>query len=417
MGRTLSSLAALLLGAGIMMAGNSLLGIVLPLKMDAAGFSTEMVGLVMAAYFGGLLAGSIYGKRLIGEVGHIRAFAGFAAIIAAVTLAYPMVFNAVSWAILRFVGGFCIAGLFAAMESWLNERSDNAIRGQVLSIYMAVNYMAIMAGQLMINLWDVGAVDGFIMAALLTSLSLVPVVLTRVQAPSLEDIEPLAFRALYRASPLAVVGSGIAGMVMGSYYAMGAVFADSQGFEVFEVSLFMSSVILGGMVLQWPIGRVSDRFDRRTVLLCVLCVAALACAGGVAATVARVPLPVFLGLGVVMGGAMTTIYPICVAQAFDYLPRSRYVAASSGLMLAYALGATAGPVTSAFAMGALGPVALFGFIGTVAALFAAFVVYRMAARRPLPAAEQEPVVSMPRMSPVCAELDPRALELELEEAE
>lgn len=403
----LASVAALLLGATIMMIGNSLLGLTLPLKLNAAGFAHETVGIIMAAYFGGLWIGSAYGKALIGQVGHIRAFAGFAGIIAAVALAYPMLFNAVSWAILRFLSGFCVAGVFAVLESWLNERTENKTRGQVLSIYMMAMYGAGICGQLMVNLWDLKAIEGFAMAAFLTSLSLVPVVLTRVEAPSLDDIQPLSVRELYRISPLALVGSCIAGATMSAYYGMGSIFARDAGFGVLQVSLFMSSVILGGMILQWPIGRISDRFDRRTVLVAILALVVLICIGGVAATIGRQGLPVFLGLGLLLGGTMTTIYPICVAQAFDYLPRARYVGASSGLLLGYSVGATFGPIVASFAMGRLGNAAFFGYIAVVAAALALFVVYRMTARAALPPAQQEHVVVVPRMSPVGAELDPR----------
>lgn len=405
---TLASVAALLLGATVLMAGNSLLGLTLPLKLDAARTSPEVVGLVMAAYFGGLWMGSVYGRRLIGEVGHIRAFAGFAAIIGAVALAYPMLFNSLSWGVLRFISGFCIAGVFAVLESWLNERAENKTRGQVLGIYMIAMYGAGIAGQLLVNLWDLEALEGFIMAALLTSLSIVPVVLTRVEAPRLERIEPLSIRALYGASPLAVVGSCCSGAVMSAYYGMGPIFAAKAGLSVFQVSVFMASVILGGMMLQWPIGHISDRLDRRSVLLCVLAGVVAVCVIGAWAAGRQAPFPAFVAIGMLLGGGMTTIYPICVAQAFDHLPRTRYVAAAGGLLLAYSVGATFGPIVSAFAMGRLGPAAFFGVIGAVLAGYAAFVIYRMTARAPVPAEEQEPVVIVTRMSPVGAELDPRA---------
>lgn len=406
MQQILRSVSALLLGAGLMMVGNSLLNITLPLKMDAAEFSAVAVGIIMSAYFAGLFAGALYGKRLIGEVGHIRAFAGFAAIIAAVILAHPMLFNHVSWGILRFLSGFCIAGLFAVLESWLNERSDNATRGQVLSIYMIVNYAAIALGQLMVNLWDLSAQDGFIMAALLVSLSLVPVVVTQIRAPSLENIEPMSIKDLYAASPLAVVGASGAGLLMASYYGIGPLFAEAAGFSVLQVSLFMSSVVVGGLALQWPIGRISDRLDRRTVLLGVLSAVTLTCAVGVAVTALHGQFPYYLLVGVVMG-SMTTVYPISVAQAFDYLPRSKYVAASGSLLLAYSVGATAGPILVSLAVGAFGPAAFFGFIGIGAASVGGFAVHRMLVRRPLPPEEQEPIVPVPRMSPVVAAMDPR----------
>ncbi len=406
--KTLASVAAILLGAAIMMTGNSLLNLTLPLKLDAADFSPEAIGIVMAAYFAGLWAGSVYGRRLIGGVGHIRAFAGFAGIIGAVALAYPLLFNTVSWGILRFLAGFCIAGVFAVMESWLNERSENETRGQVLSIYMIVMYAAGISGQLMVNLWDLRALEGFIMAALLTSLSIVPVVLTRVEAPKLDRIEPLSIRELYRASPLAVTGSAGAGAVMSSYYGMGPVFASGAGFSVFQVSVFMASVIFGGMALQWPIGRISDRFDRRRVLLGVLSAVVAVCAAGAAAILGEAPFWAFIVIAMLLGGGMTTIYPICIAQVFDYLPRERYVAASGGLIMAYAVGATFGPIVSAFGIGRLGPPAFFGFIGAVLAALAIFVLYRMTERASVPLDLQEPVVAVTRMSPAVAELDPRA---------
>ncbi len=403
----LKAVAALLLGIGIMNLGNSLLGISLPLKMEAAQYSTLVTGVIMAAYFGGLLVGSIYGKRLIGAVGHIRTFAGLAAVMAAVALVHPLLFDAVTWALLRFISGFCVAGLFSALESWLNERSDNTTRGQVLGIYMIVNYVAIVLGQLMVNLWDLDGMEGFMVASLLVSLSLVPVVLARIKAPDLSDSKPLPLRQLYAASPLAPVGACVAGAVMGAYFGVGPVVARQVGFDVLQVSVFMGSVITGGLLSQWPMGRISDRFDRRTVLLVVLTLAFLVAGGGVATRTFADPFPPLMVVGVLLGVTMTTIYPICVAQAFDYIERDRYVAASSGLLLSYAVGSTAGPVLSALVMGAMGPHGFFAYIAACMAAFAAFVLYRMLARAPLPPDLQEHVVSLPRMSPAASELDPR----------
>lgn len=403
----LKAVAALLLGIGVMNLGNSLLGISLPLRMEAAQYSTLITGVIMAAYFAGLLVGSIYGKRLIGAVGHIRVFAGLAATMAAVALVYPLLFYAVSWAALRFISGFCVAGLFAVLESWLNERSDNDTRGQVLGIYMIVNYVAIVLGQLMVNLWALEGMEGFMVASLLVSLSLVPVVLTRIQAPDLSDSKPLSLRQLHAISPLAPIGSCVAGAVMGAFYGIGPVVARQLGFDVFEVSLFMGAVIVGGLLSQWPLGRLSDRFDRRSVLLVVLALGILIAGGGIAMQIVADPFLPLIGIGMLLGGAMTTIYPICVAQAFDYIDRDRYVAASSGLLLSYAVGSTAGPILSALVMGVMGPHGFFAYIAACMAAFAAFVLYRMLARAPLPAEEQEQVIPLPRMSPIASELDPR----------
>ena len=169
----------------------------------------------------------------------------------------------------------------------------------------------------------------------------------------------------------------------------------------------MASVIFGGMVLQWPMGRISDRFDRRRVLAGVLAAVVAVCVAGSVAAQRDAPFGAFIVIGMLLGGGMTTIYPICIAQAFDYLPRERYVAASSGLIMAYAVGATLGPIVSAFGIGRLGPPAFFGFIGAVLGSFAVFVLYRMTERASVPLDLQEPVVAVTRMSPAVAELDPR----------
>ena len=404
---TLGSIVALLLGAFIMLLGNSLLTLALPLKMSDAGFATEITGVIMAAYFAGLLTGAVYGKRVIGEVGHIRAFAGFAAMMAAATLAYPMQVSEIAWCALRFIGGFCVAGLFAVLESWMNERCSNALRGRVLSVYMVNNYLGIMLGQFMINLWDIDTLEVFMMAALLISLCLVPIVLTKVRAPDIAVIRPLSLVALYRSSPLGVIGSMASGTVLGAYYGMGAIFAQQIGLSVFEISLFMGSFILGGMSLQWPVGRLSDRYDRRLVLLGILSLVLVACAAGFGASVLREPFHLLLGIGVLLGGAMMSIYPIAVSQVYDHVAPDRYVAASSGLLLAYSLGATSGPILAAFAMAQIGPFGFFLFVAAVAGLLAAFGLYRVRSREPLPAEERKAFVAMPRMSPVVSELDPR----------
>jgi MFS family permease len=250
--------------------------------------------------------------------------------------------------------------------------------------------------------------EAFMVASLLVSLSLVPVVLARVEAPDLSNLKPLSLRQLYAASPLAPVGSCVAGAAMSAYFGLGPVFARQVGFDVFHVSLFMGSVILGGLLLQWPIGRVSDRFDRRTVLLVVLGLGLLVCGAGIAMQTIADPFWPLIAVGLLLGGTMTTIYPICVAQAFDYLSRDQYVAASAGLLMSYAIGSTVGPILSALMIGEMGPYGFFAYIAACMAIFAAFVLYRVFVRAPLPAARQEHVVSLPRMSPVGAALDPRA---------
>lgn len=405
--RILSSVGSLLTSIGIMTLGGSLLGILLPLNMHAAGLSTETAGLVMAAYFGGMLAGSVYGRRIIGRVGHIRAYAGFGAIVAALILGHGLWLNGAAWAALRFVHGFCGAGLSATLESWLHERSDNRSRGRVLGIYLIIAYAAVIGGQLSVNLWHIESLQGYAVAALLTCLALVPVLLTRIAAPDLSGIEPLGFYALYKASPLAVVGCVASGMMMGTYFGLGALFASDIGLNVLGVSLFTGSVMFGALALQWPIGRLSDRVERRRVLLGVLATVVAVCAVAAVAGHDGLGILGLMALGALLGGTASSVYPLATAQAFDHLPRARYVAASGGLLLAYAIGAAIGPASCGRVMAMFGPYAFFGFIGSVAAALALFVAYRMTRRAAVPVAEQEAVVVVPRNSPLAAELDPR----------
>lgn len=405
----LRAVASLLIGAGILMFGNGLLGIVLPIRLNLVGLPTEVTGLVMAGFFAGLVAGSIYGKNLILRVGHIRAFAALAAIAAAAALGHAMWFNALSWGALRFVSGFCSAGLFAAIESWINERSSNAQRGRVLSLYMVTTYFSMGASQLLVNLWDIEALELFMLPAILISLSLVPVVMTRVAAPDIGRVKPLPFRELYAVSPLAVIGAFSSGLSQGSIHGMGAVFADDIGFSVFEASLFMGAAIFGGLALQWPIGRLSDRFDRRTVLVWVLVALVLSCAAMVAVTMAGAarPLAAALGLIPLLAGMSSCIYPIAVAQAFDYIERDRMVSASSALLLAFAVGATIGPFAASVLMSHIGPEGLFLFVAAVGVTLAGFSVHRMRRRPAEPNEAQTGFVPLPPSSAAVSRLDPR----------
>lgn len=403
--RSVSSIFSAVL---LFMLGNSLLGITLPLKLQAAGVADELTGVVMAAYFGGLLAGCIYGRPLIIRVGHIRAFAGLSALNVAAVLGNALVFDPFVWAVLRFISGFCIAGIFSALESWLNDRAGNERRGQVLGVYMVITYLAMAMGQLGVNLWTPDSTAGFVAVAMLTSLAIAPIAFTHAEAPSLAKAAPLSLTELYASSPLAVVSAVSAGLMLGAFWGMGAIFARGIGFSVFEASLFTGAYIAGGLLLQIPIGRLSDRFDRRTVLGNVLAGAVVVCLAGLGASRLADPLWLVLLLAALLGGAISNVYPLSIAQAFDYLERERYVAGASRMLMSFSMGAIAGPLIASLAMGWLGPHAFFAYIGLIALGLLAFLLYRKAQRRALPLAQQQDFVAVPRMSPVGAGLDPRA---------
>jgi MFS family permease len=407
--QALPAVASLLVGVAFLMLGSGLLGLVLPIRLSEEAVPTSITGIVMSSYYAGLMLGALYGKRFIARVGHIRAFAAFAAIVSSGALAHALWFNPWFWMSLRMLTGFCMATLFAVVESWLNEKSSNQARGQVLSLYMITSYLALGSGQLLANLWEVDGFEPYCLIAILISLSLVPVTLTSVAGPEIATAKPLTFKALYNISPVGVLGAFSSGVIQGGFYGMAAVFGRAIGMSVFEVSLFIGSAVFGGLLLQWPVGRLSDRFDRRTVLFWVLIAATLIAVGEIVLTRMVGQLPPLLLLTAFYGGAATSVYPISVSHAYDYVARDRLVSASSGLLLSYAIGATAGPLVASTLMQAIAPGALFGFIGTITACFSMFVLYRQRRRAALPSEEQATFVPLPTTTPVAAKLDPRAV--------
>lgn len=398
---------SLLFGCGLLVLGNGLIGILLPVRLGIEQVSADISGLVMSAYYLGFMMGSVLGQGIIRRVGHIRAFAAFAALATATSLVHALVFNVALWAVLRILTGFCIAALYATIESWLNVKASNEGRGQILSIYLVTTYLASLIGQLLINAIEIEGLGLFCLGALLMALSLVPVVLTRVAGPELGGVKRLGLRVLYKASPLGVVATWGAGMLSGAFYALGAIYAGSLHLSVLQISLFMGVPIFGGLVLQWPIGRLSDRYDRRTVLLGVLVMCVVSSVVLSIFSFGGASLTTLLVAVVFLGGALATIYPIAVAQAYDYVDRADMVGASGGLLLVWAIGGTVGPLVASFFMGRFGPSALFVYLAVVGSAIATFTAYRMLRRQALPSAEQTNFVPMQTTSAIANALDPR----------
>ncbi len=375
--------------------------------MEAAGYPVALTGAIMAAYYFGLALGGLRGKRVIFRIGHIRAFAVFAALTAVTTLAYDVFFHPAAWLFLRIVNGFCIAGLTATIESWLNTRSSNETRGRVLGFYMLTLYLAIASGQTLINLADVGSSNLFMLAASLIGLSLIPVAMTSLGEPNLSDSRALNVRDLYSASPVGTVGAWVAGLLVGSFYALAVVFALKIGLSVSEAALFMSVVVLGGLAAQLPMGVLADRYDRRIVMSAALMAVGISWGTLAAFVVSEVPFVALLVVAFAFGGAMSSVYPLCVAQTFDRLERRYYIAAAGRLLMVYSAGATIGPLLASALMAIYGPSSFFLFEATVAVLYAGFVLVSVS-RRPLaPADQQEKYVPLPDVTPIAMGLDPR----------
>lgn len=396
---------SLLLSVFILMSGSGFMATLISLQLEASGTSPMLIGPVATAYFLGLTVGALRITPLIQRVGHIRAFAAFLSLFSASTLAYAVYENTMFWAGLRFVDGFCMAGIFICVESWLNDRAEPKARGMVLAGYMVVLYSGQALGQFLLTVSHDKPSMPFLAASILLSLAVIPVALTRVAGPVIEARPPLSIKALYRISPLGIVGAAVTGLMLGAFYGLGAVHARKLGMDMPGTAMFMSAVIVGGIVLQWPIGRLSDRIDRRQVIIGTF--AAAVAVSGVMALMGA-PGMAMLVLGALFGGLSFALYPLCVAHANDRLTPEERVGASGGLVLAYSVGAAAGPVPAAALMTALGPAGLYGFIGACALGGCAFALWREKAGDSLPNDMQQPYQTLPRTTPMASAMDPQA---------
>ncbi len=398
------SITALLLSVALMQVGTGLFSVFLPLRMELESFPQLLIGLTGSAYFAGFILGAATGDRLIARVGHIRCFTALVAGQVMIALAMLLYVGPEFWVLCRIATGYFASTVFMVAESWLNERVDNARRGSVFAIYMVANYSAIAAGQFMLPLAGTADYRHFVFAALLFAAAVIPVALTKAAAPAPYHGIRFGMKRLYLLSPLGFVACFAIGLVQGAFYGMGSVFITGLGFDTAAVSRFMGLVVLAGLFAQWPIGKLSDLFDRRLVLVVVAWLTA-----GFALLIAfdpAVPFTTLLVLGSIYGALALTIYPVAVAYVCDYARKEELVPVTAGLILTFGAGAALGPVAVSLVMDVLGPRGFFVFIGCVALALAAFGVFRMF-RRAAPANEdQGRFVVVPRTSPVVADLHP-----------
>lgn len=377
---------ALFAGLGMIMLGNGLQGSLLGIRAAAEQFSTEATGLVMSGYYLGFLAGAIITPKVVGNVGHVRVFAALASTASAAALLHAVFVDPLMWGVMRCVTGFCYAGLYIVAESWLNDRTTNETRGSMLSVYMVVVLGGIAGGQFLLNLSDPNSFVLFVLASVLISMALVPISISVGPAPDFSAPSPAGIRDLYRVSPLGVIGSLGTGFANGAIFSMGAVYAGLAGLQVSEIAIFMFLLILGGMIFQWPIGRMSDRFGRRRVLAGVTFAAAFfGFAGPFMSGGSVVEL---YAIGFLLGGMSFPMYSLCLAHTNDYLTPKQMVAASGSLILVNGTGAIFGPVVVSQVMANAGADSFFTFVGAVHAAVGFFALYRMVRRAPVPLEDQ-----------------------------
>lgn len=379
--RSAGSLWALFLGMALLMVAHGLQGSLLGVRADGEGFPSAVTGLVMASYFLGFLAGARLVTMFLHRVGHVRVFAAMASLASIAVLVHMLVVTPWVWILMRLVSGVAYASLYIVVESWLNDRADNANRAGLLSIYVIIAFASMAGGQLLLNVADPGTYILFALVSILISFSLIPILLTASEQPELQGAERFGLRELFNLSPLGTVGALLAGMGRGAFFGMGAVYASQAGFTVAEISLFMLLGIAGGALFQWPIGRLSDRGDRRWIIVGVAAAAALAAIG--LAIIGLPPGWLFFGVVILLGGTMLPLYSLFNAHVNDHLAPRQVIAAGSSMIFLQGIGAILGPLLAGWLMGTFSAVAFLLYVGAMHIAVVAFALYRLghAARR------------------------------------
>ena len=407
--KTLAPVYALLAGTGILLLGNGLLSTLTPVRADLQQFGSFWIGWIGAAYFAGFIVGCYVCPPLVSRVGHIRVFAALAAAASAVPLLQVMALYPGAWIGLRAVVGFCFAGLYMVIESWLNDIATRATRGTIFSAYMIVNLVALAAGQYLLVVADPAMPEPFLLVGILTAFALIPVALTRASAPPAPVQAAPRLRRLYRLSPVGFVGCVLVGMSNGAFWSLSAVYAREVGLSYIGIAVFMSAAIIGGALIQWPLGRISDSINDRRKLI------AIVCGGAVLLSLVLIfgkQLPGFslYGVAFLFGSAVFSLYGLCVAHANDHAEPDDFVQVSASLLLVFGAGATVGPVLASSIMQVAGNVYLFAVVAVIQVAMMGYVLYRMRRREAIQPEDRESYVATTRTSPELFALDPRSQE-------
>lgn len=365
----LTSVVPLFLGLALLMVGNGLLGTLIGVRADIEGFSTIVIGAVMSSYYIGFLLGSLAIPRWLVTVGHIRVFAGLAALAAATALAHSLLVTPVVWAGLRFIVGLCLSGLYVTVESWLNDRATNETRGRLLSVYMLVVTLGLGAGQVLLGVADPLDTTLFIFVGMLVALAVVPVAMVRMPTPGEVIRVKLSLRDLGRTAPLGVVAVAVAGAAGSSVLALGAVYAIRIGIDPSRVGVFVAAAMAGGAVTQYPLGYLSDRVPRRRVILGIAFAAIVV---AVAGAVAEPDSSLQFVVAAAFGALTFPLYSIAVSHVNDVMPENQLVAAAAGTIFVYGIGSVVGPLLLSVLMEIWGP---SGYFWGLAVYFVPLVLY------------------------------------------
>lgn len=404
---TLLPMISLLFSGFLLMLGHGLTGILLPVRMEQEMMDTETIGLVLSLFAVGFLLGGVYSRALIMRAGHIRMFAACGALASISVLLSGLFPDPYTLGAMRILMGFCLACANATIDSWLSDSASEETRGRILATNQVVLMAALVSGQFMLNIAPTTGTTLFMAAAIIFSLSVVPLAMTRRRSPSVEDVASMSLRTAFRYSPLGIVTCFFCGLLYASLLNLLPLFAKSHGLVDFDLTLFMGAALFGAFVLQFPVGYLSDRFDRRTVLLGLLLIAG----GSSMATplmISEGMLTLTMVLVAINTGILACLYPLSISETFDKVQKKDLVAAMGALLIAYALGSMVGPYAASVVMQKLNNDALFLFIAVSQAALLLFVIHRMSVRVALPVEDQENYVLQSAMTAaVVTDLDPR----------
>ena len=400
---------SLFLGMAFLMLGNGLQGTLISWRANYEGFDPSTTGWIMTAYYLGFLIGSIYTTRLIKQVGYIRVFAALASLASTAILVQILIISPVAWLLMRLVSGFCFAGIYVVVESWLNAKSDNNTRGQILSFYMLVSYAGLAGGQLLLNIANPAHFSLFLFASILLSVALIPVLVSRIHAPAIEETENMSLLKLYKKAPAGVASIALNAVSQGSMFGMGAVYAANAGMSVNQTALFMGSFIAVGALFHWPLGWLSDKIDRRLVIIG-------ASVFSVITALALISLNnqtlLFISVFGLLGGFVLPIYSLGVAHTNDRLKPSQMTNASGTMVLLFGISSTLGPLTVGYTLNAFGNYFFFLYLAIINSFSAILVLIFLFKREAVPDEEQGEYQLVPsRATPIAME----ALAEEVEE--
>ncbi len=399
--QVLSGVWALLLGIVLIMLGNGMHFTLIGLRGGIEGFSAAELAIVTSGYFLGFLSGARYTPTLIRRVGHVRVFAALGSFMSAGLIAFPLLADPIAWTVLRVLVGFCISGIYVAAESWLNDTATNQTRGKVLSAYMICQTLGIIGAQGLLTLGDAGTSVLFIGASILVSVSFAPILLSVTPTPATEVARPMPLGRLFKGSPLGTVGIFLLGSIYATQSGMGAVFGTEIGMTAASIALFVAMLFAGALVLQYPIGWLSDRMDRRQLIFGAGVAGTVACAIGWIVGDAHWPM---MGAAFLAGGVTTPLYALFLAYTNDYLSPEDMPAASGGLVFTFGLGAIIGPLITGWAMEMAGPFGFWLVLGATFAAIALYALYRMTQRTSVPVEQTESYLTvLPTASPVAVE--------------